>query len=139
MLAMAAVSYYAAVVGVSAGRCGEYLNTPEFLRRIGRLLDRLLDPAPEAGLPFRSAANAQFWFEWRQKGWVLPAIVIMGLVFGFFGWLLFNRNPRELFEGATAAGALLPVGGLIIGLIFGNSSTSLGGTLEMGPFQARGR
>ena len=137
ILAMTAGSYYAAIVGVARGRCGEYLNTPEFLRRLGRLLERLLDLAPEAGLPFRSAAKAQFWFEWRQKGWALPAIVTMGLAFGFAGWLLFNRNPHELFAGATTAGAMLPVGGLIIGLIFGNANTnSLGGTLEMGPFQA---
>ncbi len=136
MLAMAAGSYYAAVVGVARGRCGEYLNTPEFLRSLGRLLERLLDPAPEAGLPFRSAAKAQFWIEWRQKGWALPAIVIMGLAFGFLGWLLFNRNPRELFDAATAAGAMLPVGGLIVGLFFGNASTNLGGLLEMGSFHA---
>ncbi len=136
MLAMAAVSYYAATVGVARSRCGEYLKTPEFFRWLGRLLDRLLDPAPEAGLPFRSAAQAQFWLEWRQKGWALPAIVVMGLAFGFFGWLLFNRNPRELFDGAIAAGAMLPVGGLIVGLFFGNATTNLGGTLEMGPFLA---
>ena len=136
MLAMAAVSYYAAVVGVARGRCGEYLNTPEFFRWLGRLIDKLLDPAPHAGLPFRSASQAQFWFEWRQKGWALPAIVVMGLAFGFIGWLLFNRNPRELFDAATAAGAMLPVGGLIVGLFFGNASTNLGGALEMGPFHA---
>ena len=50
MLAMAAGSYCVAVVGVARSRCGEYLNTPEFFRWLGRLLDRLLDPAPEAGL-----------------------------------------------------------------------------------------
>ncbi len=137
MLAMAAGSYFVAIVGVARGRCGEYLKTPEFFRWLGRLLERLLDPAPEAGLPFRSPAQAQFWFEWRQKGWALPAIVLMALTVGFFAWLAFNRNPRELFELATAAGAMLPVGGLIVGLIFGNANTnSLGGTLEMGPFQA---
>ena len=137
MLAMAAVSYYAATVGVARSRCGEYLKTPEFFRWLGRLLDRLLDPAPEAGLPFRSPAHAQFWFEWRQKGWVLPAIVLFALTVGFFGWLLFNRNPRDLFAEATAGGAFLPVAGLIVGLIFGNANTnSHGGTLEMGPFHA---
>ena len=121
-------------------RCGEYLNTPQFFRWLGRLIERLLDPAPEAGRPFRSPAQAQFWYEWRQKGWVLPAIVVMAMTIGFVGWLLFNRDPMELFAQATAAGALLLIGGLIVGLVFGNTNTTnLGGTLEMGPFQAAHR
>jgi hypothetical protein len=133
MLATAAGSYYMAIVGVSRSRCGEFLSTPEFFR----WLARLLDPSPAAGLPFRTPSQAQFWFEWRQKGWALPAIVVMGLSFGFVGWLLFNRNPQELFAGATVAGALLPLGGLIIGLVFGNCNTNnVGGTMEMGHFQA---
>ena len=43
---------------------------------------------------------------------------------------------RSYSTEATAAGAMLPVGGLIVGLVFGNVNTNLGGTLEMGPFQA---
>jgi hypothetical protein len=131
MLAMAGAAYYVAVVGVGRTRCGQHLNTPEIFRWIGRLLD----PAPDMGLPFRTPAQAQFWFEWRQKGWGLPAIVIFALPFGFVGWLLFNRNPQALFTGAIAAGALLTVGGLIIGLIFGNVGPAEG-KLEMGHFLA---
>ncbi len=132
LLAMAAGSYYVAVVGVARGRCGEYLKTPAFFW----WLARLLDPAPLAGLPFRSAAQAQFWYEWRQKGWALPAIVVVALACLFVGWLLFNRNPWDLFEGATHVGAMLPIGGLMVGFLFGSASTNQGGSLELGPFQA---
>jgi hypothetical protein len=129
MLAMAGVFYYAATVGVARSRCGEYLQTPEFLRWLGRLLD----PAPDVGLPFRTPAQAQFWFEWRQKGWILPFIVVSSLLVGFVGWLLFNRNPRDLLQGATTAGAFLPFAGLVVGLVFGNVNT-IEGKLEMGHF-----
>ena len=135
MLAMAAGSYYAAVVGVVRADAAS-IEHSRFLRRLGRLLERLPIWPRRPGCRFALAAQAQFWLEWRQKGWALPVIVVMGLAFWFLGWLLFNRNPRELFDGAIAAGAMLPVGGLIVGLIFGNASTNLGGTLEMGPFQA---
>jgi hypothetical protein len=129
MLAMTGVSFYAAIVGVRRSRCGEYMNTPEFFRWIARLLD----PAPAVGLPFRTAAQAQFWFEWRRKGLALPVIVVFGLCFGFVGWLFFNRNPQDLFAGATNAGVPLLVGGVIIGLVFGNAGPSEG-KLEMGHF-----
>jgi hypothetical protein len=131
MMAMAGVSYYAAIVGVARSRCGEFLRTPLFLRWLGRLLD----PTPDVGLPFRTPAHAQFWFEWRQKGWVLPFMVIFGLLVGLVGWLVFNRNPRDLLQGATTAGAFLPIAGLIMGLVFGNVNT-LEGKLEMGHFLA---
>jgi len=131
MLAMAGISYYVAVLGAARSRCGEFLGTPEFFRWLGRLLD----PAPAVGLPFRTSAAAQFWFEWQQKGWALPIIVIFALPFGFVMWGLFNRNPQTLFELATAAGALLPLGGVIVGLIFGNCGSS-NEKIEMGHFMA---
>ncbi len=131
MLAMAGASYYVAVLGASRSRYGEYLGTPEFLHWLGRLLD----PAPAVGLPFRTQEASQFWFEWRQKGWALPVIVMFVLPAGFVMWGLFNRNPHELFTAATAAGALLPVAGLIVGLIFGNSGAS-SEKIEMGHFMA---
>jgi hypothetical protein len=131
MLAMAGVSYYVAVLGVARSRCGEFMSTPEFFRWLGRLLD----PAPAVGLPFRTRAAAQFWFEWRQKGWALPGLVAIALPFVFIMWGLFNRDPKELFTAATAVGALLPIGGLLIGLIFGNPGPA-DGKLEMGHFMA---
>ena len=131
MLAMAAVAYCVAVWGVARSRCGEFLKTPE----VFRWLARLLDPAPAVGLPFRSPAQAQFWFEWRQKGWAIPGLVVVALPVGFLVWLIFNRNPQELFAVAIGAGGFLTVAGLIAGLIFGNAGPT-DGRLEMGHFLA---
>jgi hypothetical protein len=65
----------------------------------------------------------------------LPAIVVFGLCFGFVGWLVFNRNPQVLFLGAINAGVPLLVGGVIMGLVFGNADTNEG-KMEMGHFMA---
>jgi hypothetical protein len=135
MLAATAAAYYAAVVGVARSRRGDAPRTPRFLLWIGRLLDALLDPAPALGAAFRSPAQAQFWFEWRQKGWFMPAIVLLlGAGFGL-GWLCFNRVPLTLFEGAFWGGAILPLGGLIIGLLIGNAGPT-DSKMEMGHFLA---
>ena len=117
------------------GRCGEYSEHSRSFTPAGPAARKAARSGP-GDRAASACAQAQFWLEWRQKGWALPTIVIMGLTSGFIAWLLCNRNPRDLFDGAIAAGAMLPVGGLIVGLIFGNASTNLGGTLEMGPFLA---
>ena len=96
MLAMAGAAYCFAVWGIARSRCGEFLKTPE----VFRWLARVLDPAPAVGLPFRSPAEAQFWFEWRQKGWAIPGLVVVALPVGFLLWLIFNRNPQDLFAVA---------------------------------------
>ncbi|MGO8747968.1 MAG: hypothetical protein ACLQNE_18490 [Thermoguttaceae bacterium] len=131
MSAMAGVAYCVAVWGVARSRCGEFLKTPE----VFRWLARVLDPAPAVGLPFRSPAEAQFWFEWRQKGWAIPGLVVVALPIGFLLWLIFNRNPHELFSVVFGAGGFLTVVGLIAGLIFGHAGLA-DGKLEMGHFLA---
>jgi len=131
MLVMAGIAYYAATVGVARSRCGEFLKTPEFLLWLGRVLD----PAPTVGLPFRTPAQAQFWFEWRQKGWGLPGLVVIAIPFGFVIWLFANRNPQDLFDVTFGAGGFLTFGGLILGLLFGNIGPA-DGKLEMGHFLA---
>ncbi len=40
---------------------------------------------PKARRPFRSAWAAQFWFEWRQFGWLLPAYVAGAAAAYFLG------------------------------------------------------
>lgn len=131
MLMMAGVAYYVAVVGVTRSRCGEFLKTPAFFH----WLAKLLDPAPDVGLPFRSPAQAQFWFEWRQKGWGIPGLVIVAFPVGFVLWLMFNRNPHDLFDVALGTGGFLAPVGLIVGMMFGNVGPA-DGRLDMGHFLA---
>jgi len=135
MLATAALAYAGAVRGVARSRCGEHLKTPGFFKWLGKLLDSVLDPAPEVGVPFRTPAAAQFWFEWRQKGWAMPAEVLFVFPLCFFLWLLFDRIPQDLFAGVLAGGGFLSIGALLVGLFMGNAGP-VDGKLEMGNFGA---
>jgi hypothetical protein len=117
MLAATVLAIYGACVAIARDRCGEALTSP-WLRA---WFERVFDTAPAVGLPFQTPAQAQFWFEWRQKGPVLPAAVVMGLVAGSGCWLIFSRNSKDLLEGLVAGGAMLSLLGLIIGLVMGNT------------------
>lgn len=131
MLVVILVAWFAAVVGLARHRCGDPLPSLGIIA----WLNRTFDPAPDVGQPFHSAAQAQDWYEWRQKGWAMPAMVAFGLVSAFGLWLIFNRNANELFHGFLVGGGLLSVGGLIGGLIVGNSGPN-DADFNMGNFLA---
>ena len=57
-----AVAAMGGVAGVERDRRGEWVGWT------GKWLERLLDLAPRRESPFQSPAHAQFWFEWRRKG-----------------------------------------------------------------------
>lgn len=131
LVAVALLAYVAAVYGVSRNRRGQPLPSIGLIAR----LDRLLDPAPYRGGPFRSPAAAQFWFEWRKKGVVMPASTIMGLVLGLFIWLISSRDLAGLLQGLIAGGGLLSLAAMIGGLIMGNCGRA-DDDYQMASFQA---
>jgi hypothetical protein len=57
---------------------------------IGMLLERVTDALPRRRKAFASAAAAQFWFEWRRSGYLLPlSVAALLLVFiGPLSWWL---------------------------------------------------
>jgi hypothetical protein len=130
LICVALIGYASAVAGIARDRRGEPLRTP----RLKAWFEGLLDPAPAFGLPFPSPHHAQFWFEWRQKGG-MPVLVVIGMIAGFLGWLIFNRDPKELFEGILAGGAILPMVGFVMGLVIGHVGP-MDGRFEMGNFYA---
>ncbi|HEY3968085.1 MAG TPA: hypothetical protein VGM05_26210 [Planctomycetaceae bacterium] len=130
MLSVAIVSYGLAVVGVGRDRCGEALRS----EALKAWFERLLDPAPAFGQPFRTPLAAQFWCEWRQKG-ALPWMFAFVLFVGFCGWVLFNRDPRLLHEGCLTAGYFLPIVGFVMGLVIGTTGPA-DGKFEMSQFLA---
>ena len=130
LLAFAGISYFAAVVGVNRRRCGEALPSLGIVDGIKRVFDR----PPDAGAPFATPAQAQLWFEWRNKGWAFPALAMFGLVGGVGIWSVFNREAQSLFEGFVAGGVLLmqmSCIGFSQGIVGPNDTT-----LEMGHFLA---
>ena len=77
LLGLMAAAYAVGVFGVSRARCGLTLGFPSF----AELVDRLGSRRQVAGGSFRSPQAAQIWFEWRQKGWIIPTHVGFGLLF----------------------------------------------------------
>lgn len=127
----AVLSFYAAIKGIARDRQGEILPSLGFLA----WMERILDPAPAMGAPFRSPEDAQFWYVWSQKGWAMPVCVVFGTVIALCGWTIFNRNAQELMNGFQAGGILLSVVGMLGGLIMGNCGQN-DASFEMGNFLA---
>jgi hypothetical protein len=130
MLAATALAWYVAVIAVSRNRRGDRLPALGIVAWV----ERMLDAAPQLGQPFRTPAQAQTWFEWRKKGWAMPAIVLFGMVLGVGGWLIFSRDPTELLEGFIAGGGILSVAALVVGMMMGNCGRD--DNFEFGQFLA---
>lgn len=131
LLAVAVCAYYVAVAGVSRRRCGERLPSLGIIA----LLERLLDPAPYSGLPFRSAVHAQAWYEWRKKGLAMPGAVVFGLLIFLALWLVLSRNGDDLLQGLLVGGGLLSGAALLGGIVTGNCGPD-DANYEMGSFLA---
>lgn len=120
LLALIALSYCVAVKAVARNRRGE----PPISLGIITWLQRVLDQPPATEPSFRSPAQAQFWFEWQKKGWLMPNIVAFVLVLGTVGWLIFSRDPKDLVVVfVIGGGPYLSMVGLIGGLVFGNTGS----------------
>lgn len=131
MLVVIAVSFYVAVIGVARQRRGDVL--PSF--GVLEWFERTFDSAPRVGERFRTPAQAQYWYEWRQKGWAMPAAVLFGMVVGCGGWLIFSRDFAELLTGFYAGGGMLSVVAMVAGMLLGVVGTS-DSDLSMGHFRA---
>ena len=130
LLMFAGLSYYAAVVGVARRRCGESLPSLGIIAWV----ERVFDPPPDVGPPFVAPLQAQYWMEWRKKGWALPVIVVFGMFIGLSIWVIFIRKLPHLFEGFAAGGAMVTMMGFI-GMFLGNVGSN-DTTFEMGHFLA---
>ena len=135
LCAFGLAAYFVAVAGINRNRHGEAFTAEGRLKRLMAGLAWPVEAPFPARLEFRSAREAQFWFEWRKKGWILPTIVVMTLGVAITMWLTFSRDPVALLEGLIAGGAILSAGGMLGGLVVGNCGRS-DADLDMGQFQA---
>lgn len=71
---------------------------------------------------FRNAAAAQFWFEWKQKGLILPGTFVAFAVFMVVGYLLdcFDNGEYELLHGCMGYGIGLAWVAIVAGLVLGH-------------------
>jgi hypothetical protein len=120
MLSLLGVAFVVGVAGVARNRRGDPPLSLGIIDWIGRMLTGTPGPEPT----FRSPAAAQFWFEWRKKGWVMPGGAAFGLTLFLTIWVIFVRIPAELWEGTVVCGLLLSALGLVGGLIIGNNGKS---------------
>ena len=129
LLAVIALSYWVAIIGVARNRCGEQLGSIGVVAWLERFFDLKFDER----LSFSTPAQAQFWFEWRKKGWAMPGTTVFCMILGLGVWLIFIRDPKALVEGFVVAGGLLSAIGMIGGMIFGNTGPT-DQNFEMGHF-----
>jgi hypothetical protein len=125
-------AYAVAVVGVARNRCGQ---PPLSLGFVAWFKRTFATTTPPVGRRFRTPAQAQLWFEWRKKGWAIPATVTMGLVVGLAVWLIASRKAEAIYEGLVAAGALISLVGLLTGFLLGQVG-SRDPDLQIGQFLA---
>jgi hypothetical protein len=82
------------------------------------LASRLVDVLPRRTRDFASPAAAQFWFEWRRTGWVLPGCVAFVIVAVIFPNSWFERDDTDCTEAILFWLLAMP---LILGFVVGKA------------------
>jgi hypothetical protein len=131
MVAMSVFAYWVGVKGVARNRRGE----PPFSLGWLEWLDRVLDRATAFDARLNSPFQAQCWFQWRRKGWVMPAGAFFCLVIGLIVWVLNDRQAESLVQGFFGGAIVLSMLGFIGGLAFGNVGPN-DASYEIGQFLA---
>jgi hypothetical protein len=131
MLAASVFAYWVAVKAVARNRRGEPPFSLGWLEWLDRVLDRSTASDPRLNSPFK----AQCWFQWRRKGWIMPAGTFFCLVIGLIIWVLSDREAESLVQGFFAGAIMLSMLGFITGLAFGNVGPN-DASYEMGQFFA---
>ncbi len=96
IMLLGAVGYFLALRGIERDRCSELRAWPDLdtlLHSFAARLSRLLR-SPVTATPYRSGVSAQFWFEFWQKGLILPIIAtclgglsMIGAYYSPYVWL----------------------------------------------------
>ncbi len=118
LIVIALLGYWLTFRGVSLDRSGELRKWPDFdafWHRFSAKLSGLWRP-PMATSPYRSPTSSQMWFEFWQKGLIVPALVAvpggLSLFPGFF-------RPHDWLDGYLGAIMFLPMAMFVTGLIMG--------------------
>ncbi|HTI51118.1 MAG TPA: hypothetical protein VL475_09205, partial [Planctomycetaceae bacterium] len=131
LVVVALVGSWGTLVGVRRDRCGDnlrWLGLYQWFesRSFGRRV---------SGRAFRSPAAAQFWFVWRQKGLFLPVVVVFAFATVCLVVVIRRKGFDDFLFGTVLTGVLLPIAGLLVGLVLGQSGGGRDKS-EMGSFLA---
>lgn len=131
-----AFALYIAHVGVARSRRGDVFTFPrlwEFFGwlfyPVGAVLEFCLNNRPGG-----SRTLVQFWYEWRNKGLVLPALLVAALVAGFPYWAWFGFPAGLLVRYLIGLVTVAPFMAAMLGLAVGHCGTET--QAEMGTFLA---
>ena len=123
-----AICCFLTVKAVARDRCGERLQALPLWKAVEHSLERIADRLFRSNSEFRSATDAQLWFEWRSKGIALPAIVafvaFMNAVVVPIRLLItgnWAESLQDFEEFALGAGLLLPLVAVLAGLLLGTT------------------
>lgn len=131
MAAIALCTYFLGVAGVARNRRGDPALSTGLIQWIDRRFGRSASDVRPMNGPFA----AQLWFDQRQRGWVLPGIVIAVTLFCGVVWLIFIRDLDTLIGGAVGGGWFLLAEALIAALVLGHLGT-IDGRFDMRVFLA---
>ena len=79
--------------------------------------------------------RAQFWYEWTQKGFFLPGVLVVFLPLFLIVWVWGGSQPEQLRDGLDGIGGALCIAGLVMGLAFGHCGRA-DGDPRLGAFLA---
>lgn len=132
LLAAIVFAYGLGLFSIRRGRRGDVLLTWNQLTSAAPAVRPSRAPARP---PFRSAAHAQFWYDWHRAGWIFPTVVTGGLIVGMTLWCCLGRDLRDLLAVLSSGVMLLPISAFVCSLVLGTPGTkSTGG--ELGSFIA---
>ncbi len=128
-------SYFVTVFGVNRARCGEQLPSFGIWKRIAKILEAYHSRESTSLPPFRSANQAQFWYEWKLKGIALPfAVAALVSVVGIcelISWYFAQQTLSQAYEAILSMGGIVSVFAVFVGFFMGMIGiTSLGGQRE---------
>ncbi len=130
LASVTAIAYLVTIAAIDRDRCGEPMPSLGGWKWIVRTWESFATKSPIIARPFQSPAAAQFWYEWRLKGWAMPLIVILGyavvasvglvqIIFGVYQ----GNAVQDFHEANLAGGAIIPFVAGFVGLLIGISST----------------
>ncbi|HKR65280.1 MAG TPA: hypothetical protein VJZ00_16225, partial [Thermoanaerobaculia bacterium] len=124
------LAYFVAVSAVRRARCGD---VPDW-RIAQRFAPAFASSA--ARRPFRSAARAQLWFEWRRYGRSLPLLVALVLPPGLALLFVFRDVPQIVVEIVVTSLLLPPFLAVFAAAAAGRSSANASESYGITPFLA---
>ncbi|MEJ7594084.1 MAG: hypothetical protein WKF77_21295 [Planctomycetaceae bacterium] len=129
MSVVVGIAYMVTVAAVTRDRCGEPMPSLGGWKLLVRTWDALTTTSGIGFQPFRSAAQAQLWYDWTLKGLALPLIVALIYVVMVSVWLIRIATGHntghplvEFHEGILAGGGLLTLMAGVAGILMGISS-----------------